>query len=152
MRLATALLAGASLTVALASPAAAETVQVGAASATTVGIWVYPMGCSQLPVEYAGIPAGSYAYIRILDSATRNDIGSKTVYPGDPQSARANIQVCKHSVDGATSILLSLDIIGVGAADSATFGWASLSRCVNRKTYEISLVQSATCPKGSVKR
>ena len=69
----TAIAAG--LLFAIAAPANAETTSVGGATASSVGAWVKPTGRSQFPVEYVGIPAGSYGGIHIVDAVTRSDLG-----------------------------------------------------------------------------
>ena len=152
MRVATALVGMVALAIAWAAPAAAESAQVGSATASTVGNWIKPTGCSKLPVEYANLPPATYARLDVLDAVTRTSIGSEGIYSDQPRSGRLNVQVCDLNLENTDSILLSLDLTGVGAADSAPFAWTNLSRCVNRKTYNITLVQGSTCPKGTVKR
>jgi hypothetical protein len=145
----------ASLLLATAGSVAAETVSVGGATASSVGAWVKPTACSQLPVEYAGIPADSTATINVLDAVTRTSLGSELLLPTDPGSGRANIQICSFQVKDTSQILLSLDVSGVGVADSATFVWSprpNTVRCVNKRTYKIREFTGKKCPSGWVKR
>lgn len=135
--------------------ASAETVSVGPASASSVGAWVKPTGCSQFPVDYAGLPEGAYARIYVLDAVTRSDVGSDLLLESEPRSGRVNIQVCRHQVESTSSVLISLDVRGLGVADSAAFAWAARPgtvRCVNKKSLAIQDFAGKKCPVGWVKR
>jgi hypothetical protein len=145
----------ATLTLALITPASAATVDVAGATATSIGAWVKPTGCSQLPVEYANIPAGATATIHVLDAVTRSDVGSDFIPSTDPRTGRINIQVCGFKVETTPTVLLSLDVTGTGAADSAPFAWSpnpGTTRCVNKRTYAIKEFTGKRCPTGWVKR
>lgn len=150
------IVAGASIAVLSAAPVVADpTVSIGGASATAVGAWVKPTGCSQFPVDYFGLPAGAYVRIHVLDAVTRADAGSSLLTSSDPRSGRVNIQVCNFQVEDTTSLLLSLDVTGVGVADSAIFAFVprpNTVRCVNKKTYTIKEFQGKKCPAGWVHR
>lgn len=135
--------------------ASAETVSVGPSSASSVGAWVKPTGCSQFPVDYAGLPEGAYARIYVLDAVTRADVGSEMLLESEPRSGRANIQVCRWQVESTSSVLISLDVRGLGVADSAPFAWAvrpGTVRCVNKTSYAIQEFAGKRCPSGWVKR
>jgi len=145
----------ASLLLAAAGSVAAETVSVGGATASSVGAWVKPTACSQFPIEYAGVPAETTASITVLDADTRTDLGSELIFPSHPTSGRVNIQVCNHQVKDTLRILLSLDVRGVGVADSASFTWTpspNTVRCVSKRTYNIKEYPGRKCPSGWVKR
>ncbi|MDP1877195.1 MAG: hypothetical protein Q8M17_06535 [Actinomycetota bacterium] len=137
------------------SSAADPTATVGGATATAIGSWVKPTGCSQFPVEYAGLPAGGHASIHVLDAVTRSNLGSAIVLGSDPRKARVNVQVCSFNVEDTTSLLLSLDVGGLGVADSPSFSFVARPgtvRCVNKATYEIKEFTGKKCPKGWVRR
>jgi hypothetical protein len=135
--------------------ASADTATLGGASASTVGAWVKPTSCSQLPVDYMGLPADQTATIHILDATTRADVGSTLILRSEPRSGRVNIQVCSSQVKETSQVLLSLELSGAGAADSAVFAWTARPntvRCVNKRTYTIREFPARKCPSGWVKR
>ena len=139
----------------MATAAADTTATVGGATATAVGSWVKPTGCSQFPVEYAGLPVDAYASIHVLDAVTRSDLGSTFIVSSGPRSGRENIQVCSFKVEDTTSLLLSFEVPGVGTVDSAPFAFAARPntvRCVNKANYTIKEFTGKSCPKGWVKR
>lgn len=144
------------LATASVSPAAADTTaSIGGATATAVGSWVKPTGCSQFPVTYSGLPAGTSAWIHVLDAVTRTDVGSVLVMSGDPRAGRQNVQVCGFKTEDTASLVLSLAVSGAGAADSTTFAFAARPntvRCVNKANYTIKEFSGKACPKGWVKR
>ena len=143
------------VTLASVGVASAETASLGGASATSSGAWVKPTGCSQFPVEYAGLPADAYATIHVLDAATRSDVGSALIVRSAPRSGRTNVQVCSFKVEGTSQILLSLEVTDLGAADSPPFAWSptpNVVRCVNKRTYTIREFSGRKCPAGWVRR
>lgn len=147
--------AAAAVLLATAGTASAETANLGGATASTVGGWVKPTSCSQFPVEYAGLPADQSATISVLDAVTRTDVGSAYITSREARSGRVNVQVCKFQVEDTSQVLLSLQLSGAGAADSAAFGWTprpDTVRCVNKRTYTIREFTARKCPAGWVKR
>lgn len=144
----------ATILLAAAAPALAESATLGGTTASSVGPWVKPTGCSQFPVEYAGVPADSVASISVLDAVTRSSLGSTIVIGSKSTAGRKNVQVCSFRTEDTTSILLSLEVSGLGAVDSAAFSWSprpNTVRCVNKRTYTIREYPGRKCPSGWVK-
>jgi hypothetical protein len=112
--------------VSVAGPAHAvdiATATVGGASATAVSPWASPRGCSQFRVDYANLPADAVASIRVLDTATRADIGGAFILDTSPRSGAEAVQVCRADAEGVTTMILQLDVSEEGIGESVPFGW-----------------------------
>ncbi|MCX6433511.1 MAG: hypothetical protein NTX29_12235 [Actinobacteria bacterium] len=147
--------ATASLILTAIGPAFAETATAGGTTASTVGAWVKPTGCSQFLVTYSGLPDTVLLQkIMVLDAATRATLGMSLVTGQQPRAGQTPIQICSQNVTTTTSMVLAVDGLA-GYAESAPFGWASVPsavRCVNKRTYSIKEFTGKACPKGWVRR
>lgn len=131
------------------------TVTLGPATATAVGAWVKPTACSQFPVDYSGLPGGSVAVVKAIDPVTRTGFASSIVLSSDPRAGRVLLQICSFEVEGSSSVLVALEVAGLGVSESAPFAWSARPgtvRCVNKRTYQIREFTGKACPKGWVRR
>ena len=112
----------------LSTPARAAdlgTATVAGATATAVSPWAPPRGCSQFRVTYANLPPDTVASIRVLDTATRADMGGAFILDTAPRAGTESVQVCRSDAEGVTTMTLQLDVNGEGVGESAPFGWTT---------------------------